>query len=86
MHSGPVQRPVKKIIAKGPETIKNREVPDKPSYHCMADSRLLVEWTDIDALIAIDMVHPLICLRSIFVPVPEAFLSVKRPFQETWIG
>jgi hypothetical protein len=81
-----VNRLVKNAITQCPKAIKKRKFSNKPSYHVMADSSFLIKWTNVDALIAIDMVHAFICSGPIFVPVTEAFLSIKGPFQQTRIG
>ena len=51
----------------------------------MSDLGLLVEGADIDALVAVDVVHPI--LRPGAVPVPEtqALLTVKGPLLEAGI-
>jgi uncharacterized membrane protein len=71
---------VKNVITKRPKAVKSWNFFYKPSYKVMSNPRFFIEWTNIDTLIAINMVHPFICLGPIFVPILKAFLSVKRRF------
>jgi hypothetical protein len=68
---------VKEIIGITKKSIKGWDLSShKPSGHVMDDSRLFVVGTDINTLIAVNMVHPLVCLGAIHVPESKAFLSV----------
>ena len=51
----------------------------------MSPTGFLVEGTNVDALITIDVVHTFFCSRPVLVPEPEAFFPIKRPFQESGI-
>ena len=73
---------VKEIIGITKKSIKGWHLSSyKPSSHVMDDSRLFVVGTDINALIAIDMVHPLFRLGTVRIPEAKALLTVQGPFQ-----
>ena len=73
---------IEEIVGVTKESIDRRIFSShKPSGHVMDDSRLFVVGTDINTLIAIDMVHPLLRLGTVRIPEAKALLPIQGPFQ-----